>query len=247
MVNNQVQQQNIPTSTEFKHHSFLTNKLFLITLVILILFTLVYVGIYLNLNSQLNQITKQNQVSQITPALPSPTPDPTANWKTYSNKEFGFEMKYPSKWRVYYDDAQKIGRRIVKADGSIKILGLSEFTGYSDEIDISAYKDKISTEFILSKTKEHEIYNDVSSLDEKPMNNCKECSVTEMILKAKSQKSRDLSAGEGSPPYTFAKIFYISVPRKDFSHIEITGIGLGASAVGSSRNFSDFSNFSFGK
>lgn len=31
---------------------------------------------------------------------PSPTPDPTANWKTYTNTEFGFSFKYPDNYRV---------------------------------------------------------------------------------------------------------------------------------------------------
>src|SRR3990167_11271205 len=28
---------------------------------------------------------------------PRPTSDPTANWKTYWNREYGFEMKYPAR------------------------------------------------------------------------------------------------------------------------------------------------------
>lgn len=95
-----------------KSHSFLTNKLFLITLVIAILFTLMYAGIYLNLNSQLNQITKSNPTPTSIPT-PSPTPlptktsvkegDPTANWKTYKNAEFGLEVKYPISWYIFED------------------------------------------------------------------------------------------------------------------------------------------------
>ena len=93
-VNNQIQQPNIPTPTEPKHRSFLTSKLFLITLIIVVLFTIVYAGIYLYLNSQLNQITK----SSPTP-LPAETSvkedDPTANWKTYTNTKYNFSFKYP--------------------------------------------------------------------------------------------------------------------------------------------------------
>ena len=29
---------------------------------------------------------------------PRPTLDPTASWKTYWNKQYGFEVKYPSDW-----------------------------------------------------------------------------------------------------------------------------------------------------
>lgn len=32
--------------------------------------------------------------------IPTPTPDLTADWKTYRNKEFGFEFKYPADWKL---------------------------------------------------------------------------------------------------------------------------------------------------
>lgn len=93
-VTNQFQQPNTQSQVtqEPKRHSFLTSKLFLITLAILVLFTAVYAGIYLYLGSQLDQISKSNQTA-ITPQL-SLAPDPTANWKTYRNEEYGFETKY---------------------------------------------------------------------------------------------------------------------------------------------------------
>lgn len=31
---------------------------------------------------------------------PEPTPDETANWETYTNNKYGFEIKYPSDWNV---------------------------------------------------------------------------------------------------------------------------------------------------
>ena len=33
----------------------------------------------------------------------TPTPDPTAEWKTYRNDEYGFEIKYPAEWLVRED------------------------------------------------------------------------------------------------------------------------------------------------
>lgn len=30
----------------------------------------------------------------------SPTPDPTANWKTYTSEKYGFSIKYPNDWSV---------------------------------------------------------------------------------------------------------------------------------------------------
>lgn len=94
-VNKQIQQSATSTPPEPKRHSFLTNKLFLITIAILILFTIIYAGIYLYLGSQLDKISK-----------PSPTPlpaetsvkegNPTANWKTYTNSKYGFSFSYPN-------------------------------------------------------------------------------------------------------------------------------------------------------
>ena len=31
---------------------------------------------------------------------PSPTPDPYAGWKTYTNEEYGFSIKYPSEVKL---------------------------------------------------------------------------------------------------------------------------------------------------
>lgn len=63
----------------------------------------------------------QQQASQVTPSTPNPTvqqpqvaandnvqattqsapkTDETANWKTYTNSKFGFEIKYPSNWKI---------------------------------------------------------------------------------------------------------------------------------------------------
>jgi len=31
---------------------------------------------------------------------PTPTPDETANWKTYTNEKYGFTLKYPPEWSI---------------------------------------------------------------------------------------------------------------------------------------------------
>lgn len=55
-------------------------------------------------------VNKSEPVAQQTPTptqtqkptlpTPTPTPNPTANWKTYTNTEYGLELKYPPTWNV---------------------------------------------------------------------------------------------------------------------------------------------------
>ncbi len=47
------------------------------------------------------------------PLQPSPTASPrpsvdTSSWKTYHNKKYGFELRYPSDWKVTEDFAQAV-------------------------------------------------------------------------------------------------------------------------------------------
>ncbi len=48
---------------------------------------------YLGKNSNKPQITETQQTTQ-------PTPDPTANWKTYINTKYGYQLRYPSDVKV---------------------------------------------------------------------------------------------------------------------------------------------------
>ena len=102
VVNNPIQQPNIPTPQEPKHHSFLTSKLFLITLTIAVLFTAVYAGIYIYLGAQLDQIRNSNPTPTIPPSASPVQNGDRANWKTYtySSIESGIlpsmTFKYPS-------------------------------------------------------------------------------------------------------------------------------------------------------
>ncbi len=70
------------------------NKKFAITFVILILLG---AGAYAGIWYWQNQQVAQEVAPTFTPR-PSATADPTADWKTYTNTQYGFEVKYPLDW-----------------------------------------------------------------------------------------------------------------------------------------------------
>lgn len=73
-----------------------------IIIIIALLAGIVLTGTYFIFKSQSGKQTPQPapQVS-VQPAVSStPTPDETANWKTYTNKTYGFSIKYPSDLEV---------------------------------------------------------------------------------------------------------------------------------------------------
>lgn len=73
-------------------------------LILLIIILLILVGgVAYYFGTKQNALLSQNQQKVITPT-PSPAEasakvsDPTANWKTYTSNNYGFEIKYPSDW-----------------------------------------------------------------------------------------------------------------------------------------------------
>ncbi|MDP3973913.1 MAG: hypothetical protein Q8P92_03710 [Candidatus Daviesbacteria bacterium] len=74
------------------------NFLLIIGLVVLVL--VVGAGGYFLYQKQVNKPVTTPQTSQVTP---SPIPDETANWKTYSNSSLGFSFSYPMILDHLYD------------------------------------------------------------------------------------------------------------------------------------------------
>lgn len=80
---------------------------------LVILFVLVFgaIGFLVYQNYQLKQQISRIPSPPDLPIKPTPTPDPTADWKIYANEKYGFELKYPWHWGIsesgFYDDEGK--------------------------------------------------------------------------------------------------------------------------------------------
>lgn len=85
----------ISTSSDPKHFP----KMLLIGLAAgLIIIIGAGIGYFLGVNNA-QQPTPEPMV-QVTQPSSTPTPDPTANWKTYTNTAIGFSFKYPSSLKI---------------------------------------------------------------------------------------------------------------------------------------------------
>lgn len=78
---------------------------------IIVLLLLVGGGVYY-LGAKQNKLVVQNPQKIITPTIVrstlTPTPDPTANWKTYTNTKYGFSVEYPADTRVIKEQNQQV-------------------------------------------------------------------------------------------------------------------------------------------
>lgn len=70
-----------------------------------VFFTSTLVLLYLNLNLNKNiPITVTQEIGVTSPKIIIPTtvpsPDPTANWKTYTSVKYNYQLKYPQNWSM---------------------------------------------------------------------------------------------------------------------------------------------------
>lgn len=68
--------------------------------------TAIAVGGYI-LETRKFQTVLENKVTNQLSSIPTPTPNETANWKTYSNSTYGFSVKYPSDF-IYEEQTSDI-------------------------------------------------------------------------------------------------------------------------------------------
>jgi len=69
---------------------------------------------------------QETQPSEI--KLPEKVKDETANWKTYRNKEYGFEVKYPKEWNIGVGDAMSDVIHWAAPDKGYKVPWIMDIT-----------------------------------------------------------------------------------------------------------------------
>ena len=105
-----------------------------IVLIAVILLVAAGVGGYI-LGTNQNQTVQTQPVTQL--PQPSPTPDPTANWKTYSNTKYDFSFKYPSEWEI--DDSS--------SNDDVNTSDRFRFYNLSDMMEIKMHDKNCQDEF----------------------------------------------------------------------------------------------------
>lgn len=81
------------------------SKVFIIIIVALISAGIAGAGVWYWQQQELKKIEKSLKTGVTKPKTtpttsPSASPDETADWKTYTNKDYGFSLKYPQEWTV---------------------------------------------------------------------------------------------------------------------------------------------------
>lgn len=71
-----------------------------IILILFLIFATIYVRSLPSRKPILPPPTSPSSISPTTPFHPSPTPNPTANWKTYTNFAKAINLKYPDYWNL---------------------------------------------------------------------------------------------------------------------------------------------------
>ena len=95
-------QTEVPVPTAPTRHPLHKTPILLAFLFIFFVAAAFFVGIYYQ------GMNKKTEVAQIspTPQQPTPTLDPTADWKTYTNN--GISLKYPSNWNISPDTSNTL-------------------------------------------------------------------------------------------------------------------------------------------
>ena len=125
----QQNKQPIQEKTESKS-SIKTNWKYLA--IVIVFAVIVAAAILLSKTMQPAPVEPSSIVQRTLPPSPQSQPLDTANWQTYRNEEFGFEVKYPSEWTVRHE-AQYVKEKSIEVRIGYTSPDLHSYTAVSIE------------------------------------------------------------------------------------------------------------------
>jgi len=177
-------------------------------------------------------------------ASPSTTPDETTGWQTYKNEQYGFEVKYPSDWKISINDQIPLGVNInitkkVVTDGNA-IVSIYP-SGYPSE---GTYRGRGQvSEFKMPQTDFKNVYDNIlrdgtvwarvigDSLlkkDDCSISTWNSCGFIEAYIEIKNEKTFcekdgklvDLSIEQCDPHFGYDVLYDGSINKNDWSAID---------------------------
>ncbi len=166
----ELQQPIVPNTPKEQLKPQILSKTPIIIMIIVTVISLALSGYLAYQNYNLNQ-----QIGQSEEISPSPTADPTADWKTYKSDRYKYEFKYPEeifKGELYvYDDGKTVN---ITNEVSKKLLELDKNSGFQLSIgirddrselgDYNSYWQKDYSDLGLLKTGQE--INNIKRIDE---------------------------------------------------------------------------------
>src|SRR3989344_7665167 len=106
------------------------------------------IGAYALGTKQSQPVVKNQQISASPTTIPTPTPDPTANWKTYTNVSGNFSIKYPSEWTYVAGGSINTGTETISFGQNVS--GITEDT--DSKMSIQMQKTSAGTGIVDAKS-----------------------------------------------------------------------------------------------
>lgn len=123
----------------------------------------------------------------ISSPTPSATPDVTANWKTYANSSYSYQIKYPSDWSVINEDKDK------PAFKAIVQLAPNNSTNNLPSVVVAIEQNTFDT-----------VYNGLKEVSERYKGTFKQFTVNNLITNA---NKAEFITGAGNSDYNIQVIF----------------------------------------
>lgn len=127
-----------------------TQKFYMLLIILGIIFLATLLTAVLYIIGSRTTPVQIKQTSNLT-KIPSPTPNPTVNWKTYTNKDLGFSIRYPENIREYYFPGVGILGSRTGSNIIISLLNIEHpyLTGKNNEIRIMWYSNETTPNKII--------------------------------------------------------------------------------------------------